>query len=102
MTNTINVYAFVAHADSKHINQNIIANPEEYLKSVFNGGTHSQLYNIQSTGSAKIMGFIYDFKPYLKRFWYSQYDSINQAYAPNKATLRKSVYGKIDKIVEVN
>jgi hypothetical protein len=57
--------------------------------------------NLIRSGVYKLMGYVYDFKPYLKKYLYKQYGDWQEAYAPNKTTLRKVVYGKIDKIIEL-
>lgn len=57
--------------------------------------------NLISYGYYKLMGYKYDFKPYLKKYLYKQYDSWREAYAPNKTSLRRVIHGKIDKIVEI-
>ena len=68
-----------------------------YDKRVYN----SQLANLRNNGKYLVMGCYYDFRPYLKRYAYKQYGWWHEVYAPNKTLLRKSTYGKIDKIVEV-
>lgn len=92
-------YPFVNHVD-----QNLrpsINNGKEYLKNVFNNSSHSQIDNLQKYGFIKIMGYRYNFKPLLKTYLYKQHGSWFEVYAPNKTLLRKSIYGRIDKIVEL-
>lgn len=74
--------------------------PNKYLNNVYlNGGWG--LDNLKKLGVILLMGWSYDFKPYLKTFVYKQYGSWHECKAPNKTLLRKVIYGKIDKIVEV-
>ena len=48
-----------------------------------------------------IVGYIVSFEDVLKRFLYCQYGNWVETYACNKTCLRKSVYGRIDEIVEL-
>lgn len=48
-----------------------------------------------------VMGWIVSFKDVLKRFLYRQHGGWVEVYAYNKTCLRKSVYGRIDEIVEL-
>ena len=89
-------YPFVEHVD-----QNLRPSHVFDLNSIFNGSCHSQLDNIKRSGYSKILGYQYNLKPYLKKYVYKQYNSWYEAYAPNKTLLRKSTFGKIDKIIEV-
>lgn len=75
--------------------------PEEFLKSSYWRGCNSGLMNLRSAGCYKIAGWCFDFTPYLKRFVVKQYGSWHEYYAPNKTLLRKSLYGTIQKIVEI-
>lgn len=58
--------------------------------------------NLIRYGYYRLMGYQYNFRPHLKKFLYKQYGDWQEAYAPNKTALRKAVYGRIDKIVELN
>lgn len=49
----------------------------------------------------KEMGWMYDCKWFLKKYWYKQHGYINEAYAPNKTVLREVIWWKIDTIVEI-
>ena len=75
--------------------------PKEYLKGVFDGGYHGSLDNIKENGKMLWAGWSYDFTPFLKKYLYKQYGSWTECYAPNKTLLRKSVYGRVDQIVEL-
>jgi hypothetical protein len=74
--------------------------PEEFLKDLYINRYHFGLDNVRSSAMYKLHGWAYIFRPYLKRYVVRQYDSWFDYYAPNKTLLRKSLYGKLDKIVE--
>ena len=57
--------------------------------------------NILSYGCFKGMGYKFNLRPFLKKFLVKQYGSWQEYYAYNKTNLRKSIYGKIDQIVEI-
>lgn len=90
-------YAFVSHVDNS-INPEIEIN----FKNIFNGGYHSQLTNLMGYGHIKLMGYLYDATDYLNKYLVKQYGTWHEYYAPNKTLLRKSLHGKIDKIVQLN
>ena len=89
-------YPFVDHVD-----QNL--RPE--LSIDFLDKAYTRFYtnnqNLIRYGYYKLMGYMYDFRPYLKKYVYKQYDSWFEAYAPNKTKLRSVIFGKIDKIIEI-
>lgn len=89
-------YPFVSHVDQ-------LARPE--LTVGFLDAAYTPHYsgndNLMRSGVYKLMGYAYNFRPYLKQFVYKQYGSWHEIFAPNKTTVRKIIYGSIDKIVEV-
>ena len=89
-------YPFVDHVD-----QNLRPTHVFDLNSIFGDSCHSLLSNIKNYGYSKIMGYQYNLKPYLKKYVYKQFDSWHECFAPNKTLLRKSTFGKIDKIIEI-
>lgn len=99
MQNEIIGYPFVGHVDQS--SRPKIENPIEFLNKHYHGGYSGAIHNLLNYGVYKLMGYRYDFKPYLKRFVYKQYGNWTEAYAPNKTKLRKAVYGRIDEIVEI-
>lgn len=99
MKNTVIGYPFVNHVDQAQRPQ--IKNAKEYIINCYSNKFHTCLNSLHTSGIVKIMGYKYDFKPYLKKFLYKQYGQWNEVYAPNKTLLRKSIYGRIDKIVEL-
>ena len=80
----------------------IIENPKDFLKCKYTNGHVFGIDNLKSTGLYKLMGWAYNFKPYLKKYIVKQYGQWHEYYAPNKTTLRQTIYGRIDKIQEIN
>lgn len=95
----ISGYPFVGHVDQEA--RPSIENPIEFLKEKFNSPHSFGIDNLMRFGVFKLMGYKYDFRSYLKKYLYKQYGNWIEVYAPNKTYLRKAVYGKIDKIVEL-
>lgn len=88
----------------EHVDQNLrpeIHNPKNYLKSMFDNRYHGNLPNIHTFGAIKIMGYRYDFKKYLKQYVVKQHGGWQEYYAPNKTLLRKTLFGKVEKIIEI-
>jgi hypothetical protein len=52
-------------------------------------------------GCIPVMGVLYDFNDVLKTYVYKQYNHWTEARAIDKTALRATVYGRIDKILEV-
>lgn len=73
----------------------------EFLSSKFDGGYNFGTDELLSRGIYKLAGWIFDFRPYMKKFLVKQYDSWREYYAPNKTLLRKSIRGRINKIIEI-
>jgi len=73
-----------------------------FLKSKYQRGCIFGLDNLQKAGIYKLHGWVITFRPFLKLYVVKQYDTWQEYYAPNKTMLRKSIYGKIQKIVVVN
>tara|TARA_R110000803_G_scaffold210835_1_gene284199 strand:+ start:64715 stop:65278 length:564 start_codon:yes stop_codon:yes gene_type:complete len=87
----------------EHVNQQKrpeISNPIEFLKKAYETN-YTGNDNLIRYGQYKLMGYKYDFTHMLNQYVYKQYGDWREAWAPNKTTLRKVVYGKIDKIVEL-
>lgn len=91
-------FPFVGHVNQK-------ARPVMGVERVLNAYKESgySLYrdDLLRSGVIRSMGYMYDFRPHLKQYVYKQCNSWQEAYAPNKTLLRKNVYGRIDKIIEV-
>lgn len=91
----------IGYPFADHVNQNF----RPTLSIDFLDKAYTRFYtnnqNLINYGYYKLMGYKYDFKPYLKKYLYKQYDSWCEAYAPNKTKLRSVIFGKIDKIIEL-
>lgn len=75
--------------------------PEQFLDAKYQRALIFGLQNLQQTGWYRISGWSFDFTPYMKRFVVKQYDSWQEYWAPNKTLLRRSLYGRIEKIVAI-
>lgn len=53
-----------------------------------------------SFGVIKMGGWAFDFRPYVKRYLVKQYDGWREYRAFDKTSLKKMLFGKIEKIVE--
>lgn len=78
-----------------------IDDPKEFLLSKFSKENRFNNDNLSSYGIYKRAGWLYDFKPYLKKYLIKQYDQWNERYAPNKTMLRNATYGAIQNIIEI-
>jgi hypothetical protein len=95
MENFVVGYPFVSHVDQSALPR--IEDVKDFLAKQYSG-SYSTFY---MSGCYKSLGYLYDFRPFLKRFVYKQYGTWSEAYAPNKTALRRVVHGKIDEIFEV-
>lgn len=57
--------------------------------------------NLLQHGTYKLQGWAFDMREELKLYLVKQYGSWYERYAPNKTTLRKLTYGRIDAIKEL-
>lgn len=78
-----------------------VENPKMFLREKYKKGYIFGLHELQSNGIYKLMGWAYDFRPYLKKYLVKQYGDWREYYAPNKTALRKTIYGQIDRIEEL-
>ena len=98
MENVVIGYPFVDHVDQNARPE--ISDPGEFLKKAYvRYFTNNE--NLIHFGYYKSLGYLFDFKPYLKKYLYKQYGHWSEAYAPNKTLLRQVIYGKIDQIIEL-
>jgi len=74
----------------------------EFLEGKYQLGCIFGLDNLKQYGVYNIHGWQFNFRPYLKKFYIKQYDFVTTEYAPNKTLIRKSTYGVIQNITEVN
>ena len=98
MLDSVTGYPFVDHVDQNA--RPVINNAKQYLHEAYLNN-HSSLADLQRYGRVRIAGYRYDFSPLMKTFLYKQYGSWHEAKAPNKTALRKSIYGTIDRIIEI-
>lgn len=89
-------YAFVSHVDNS-----ITPEIEIDIENIYNSKFHTFLYYLKQYGYIKNMGYLYNAKDYLKKYLVKQYGNWSEYYAPNKTLLRKSTFGRIDKIIEI-
>ena len=83
-----------------HVDQDKRPEIEVDLVDIYTNVCHFQLSNIKSYGKMKVMGYAFDLRPHLSKYIVKQYGRWDEYYAPNKTLLRKSIYGRIEKIVE--
>ncbi len=89
-------YPFVDHVDKDHRP----SLPIDFLDKAYTK-FYTNNDNLINYGCYKLMGYIFDFKPYLKKYLYKQHGHWHEAYAPNKTKLRCVIFGKIDRIIEL-
>jgi hypothetical protein len=99
MNTKVNVYKFSVTATETPALE--INNPMEFLNSKYQNGYISGLHELQRSGIYKLMGWIYDFKPFLNRYLVKQHGDWTEYYAPNKTKLRATIYGRIQEIHQI-
>jgi hypothetical protein len=95
---TITGYPFVKWVDQEA--RPVIENAEERLKQIYNDKFHPSVILMRGRGIEHIQGYSFDYRPLLKHYVYCRYGEWHGAYAPNRAALRKSICGRIGKILE--
>lgn len=104
---TINTYvelsSFPFSKSAQEVKPNVCANetPLDFLKRKYQRGFTFGLDNLQKTGYYKLMGWAFDFRPFMRKFLVKQYGQWQEYYAPNKTLLRASLYGKVEAITEL-
>lgn len=93
---TVTGYPFVSHVDQ---NKRPTLKTS-YIDVVFSDKYHSDLNNLLK-GYIKFRGYIFDLKPYLKKYLYKSHDAWIEAYAPSKTALRHVIPEKIEKIIDI-
>jgi hypothetical protein len=73
----------------------------DFLRAKYTRGCIFGLDDLQRSGVYRFMGWKYNFRQFLKAFVVKQHGSWQEYFAPNKTALRTSIYGKIQKIVEL-
>lgn len=93
------VYDFTGRAEEQH-KRNItfedVRHMYETRKSWDCGMSDMLRYGI-----IKSMGWKYVFHDELKKFVVKQYGSWHEYFAPNKTLLRKALYGRVERIVQI-
>jgi len=96
-------YAFIDNPDTKNIRNDILENPDKFLKEKMTGSNYSfGMDNLTNHGYFKYMGYLYSFKNTLKKYLYKQHGQWSEIYALNKTNARKLIYGRIDSIIEID
>lgn len=75
--------------------------PQEFLNNKYQRGCFFGLDSLKTSGYYKLAGWCFNFKPHLKLFLVKQYGHWQEEWAPNKTAIRKSLYGRIQKIVSI-
>ena len=73
----------------------------EYIKKFFNNKGGSTAHEVMTTGCVKFLGWKYVFHDELKKYVVKQYGSWHEYFAPNKTLLRKALYGRVERIVQI-
>lgn len=73
---------------------------EKILEKFKNGITFN--YDLFRHGFIKSGGWCYDFTDELRKFLVKQNGDWYEYYAPNKTLLRRGLYGRIEKIIEID
>jgi hypothetical protein len=89
-------YPFVKHVDQNDRPTIPLSNLKDYYVRY-----HNFLYSLFKNGTIKIMGYEYDFKPYLNRYIYFACNTWTVCYAPNKTIVRKVNSCKVIEIYEI-
>ena len=74
---------------------------QEFLDSKYDRGCIFGLDILQHSANYKLSGWQFDFSAYLKLYLVKQHGNWQEYFAPGKTLLRRSLYGRVDKIVEV-
>jgi hypothetical protein len=96
MSNSVIGYPFVDHVDQS---ARPTKDAKEFLKVAYQR-FYTNNDQLIMYGNYKAGGYVYNFKAYLKKYLYKQYDTWHEAYAPNKTALRKVIGGRIVEIIE--
>lgn len=98
----MNAIPFVPNTKESNIRKDIVSNPEQFVKKLLTGSRFQfGVQNVISSGIYKEMGYMYNLRPYLRKFVVKQYDSWQEMYALNKTNVRQLTIGRVNKIVEI-
>lgn len=98
-SNKVQFYKFSQYATSEQTLN--IDNPVEFIKSKYSNPFNFGVDNLKRYGIYKLHGWVYNLKPYMNKYIVKQYDTWSEYYAINKTTLRNTINGKIDKIIDI-
>ena len=73
----------------------------KYAKTESWNGYSPHFHSLVNEGVIRSAGYVFDMKPFLKKYLYRSYGSINVGYAPSKEALRNICHlSKTDSVVE--
>lgn len=96
MTTKLIGYSFVSH-----VQQDARPEIDVDFSEIYKHKCHSFLNTLHREACIRLGGYRYDAHRFLRRYVVKQYGSWNEYYAPNKTLLRRSLYGRIDRIFEL-
>ena len=96
----VNFYRFNPQA-TQTAREDYINSPAEFLEKNYTKGGY-YLDALANTGYVRNMGWIYDYRSFLKLYVVKFLNAgLREVYAPNKTAIRKTSYGRIIYIVEI-
>jgi hypothetical protein len=94
------VYNFTGRPISEDLKLDI-SDPVIFLQEKFLPGMIFGQDSLLRTGRYKEMGWCYDFRPFLKLYLVKIDYAWSEYYCLNKTTLRKLLYGNVQRIIEI-
>jgi len=97
-------YMFVDHAKGESLVESAFTKEKDiinFLNHKYQRGCIFGQDNLLRFGCYKFQGWNYDFRQYLKLFLVKQHGNWIELYARNKTALKNTLYGRIEKIVEL-
>ena len=76
--------------------------PQEFLKSKYQKGCFFGIDNLKGDGCYRIMGWRYDFRPFMKKILIKTNGQWEEIWGPNKTAARAATYGRIQGICELS
>lgn len=83
------------------LNEEETMTPKEFLQKKYVSRYSFGNDSLQRSGVYLLGGWQFNFRPYMKKYLVKQYGDWKELWAPNKTLIRKALYGKIDKIVQL-
>jgi hypothetical protein len=78
-----------------------LTEPKDFLAHKFANRHDFGTFELATTGMYKLLGWVYDFRPVMKKYVVKQHGNWREYFAPNRTLIRKYAYGRVDKILEV-